>query len=80
MLLDVIGVDLFGGLSRFLFTQGVATAPSGTIRSMTMASGWWFFIGYLITLIAAGLGGASGVVVEETEEHPHGHARRAHTD
>lgn len=67
MLLDVIGVNLFGGMSRFVITPGVVTASSGMMRSITMASGWWFFIGYLIGLIAAFLGGAAGMTVERTE-------------
>lgn len=76
MLLDVIGINLFGGMSRFFFSPGVSTASSTAIRAMTMASGWWFFIGYLISLVAALLGAASGVTVEETERHPH---REPHT-
>lgn len=73
LLFDIIGVGLFGGLFRFLFAQSLQTAPLGAVRNIAMTSGWWFFLGYLIALIAAGLGGASGVVVEEAEEHPHSH-------
>jgi hypothetical protein len=76
LLLDVIGVDLFGGLSRFFSASGVNTAGTGTVRGITMASGWWFFVGYLIALAASLFGAASGVTVEETEHRQRGEAHR----
>lgn len=71
LLLDVIGVDLYGGLSRFFYTPGVNTAASGAIRNVAQAGGWWFFLAYLIGLAAALLGASFGVTVEETEHHVH---------
>lgn len=69
MILDRMGVDLIGGISRLLFA-GVMTGNVATTTAKTVltGAGWWFFIGYLIALAAAVLGSVAGLAIEEHEE------------
>jgi ABC-type glycerol-3-phosphate transport system permease component len=63
MILDRLGVDLIGGISRLLFLGAVGGANIGQATRDTVSSaGWWFFIGYLIALIGAVLGSIAEVV------------------
>lgn len=67
LLVDVAGLDLYGGLSRLFSAPGVTETTGGAAHDLIASSGMWFFLAYLIGLAAAVLGGASGVTVEETE-------------
>lgn len=71
MILDRLGIDLIGGMSRFLFAGvGAAALTPGTNRDVLMDAGWWFFIGYLIALAAAVLGSVAGLGTEDVDEIP----------
>lgn len=71
LLIDTAGLHLLAGLSRFSANiAGAAPRPDMVPANVGMASAWWFFIGYLIALVASTLGGIAGTTVEEVEHHP----------
>ncbi len=64
--------DLVFGLTGFFSQMTAVTRPFvATARTMTANLGWWIFIGYIILLISAILGGASGVTPEEEVHEVH---------
>lgn len=64
---DFVMMGLFGSVPRFMQPLITMRSPVlGEIASgIIAASAWWFFVGYMIALLASALGGVIGTTTRE---------------
>jgi hypothetical protein len=67
VLLDAVAGGMARGAAGFAGMLVVTGPEMGERAMMTRIAGWWFFVGGLVTLISAMLGGAAGVSADRNE-------------